>query len=94
MFLKLILAAEKANTVFGRVDSTFVCQAGSTRSNITVAQVNNPPQPLYCLHEGYLESEPAVYMLIQRTPLWLEKASAVPDRTLRFTAQASESAGE
>ena len=37
------------------------------------------------LHEGYLEGGPAVYMLIQCTPLLVEKAGVAPDMTLRFT---------
>ena len=42
-------------------DSTFTCQAGSTRSNVTTGQVSNPPLPtLHCLHRGCPEGEPAV----------------------------------
>ena len=46
----------------GQVDGTFACRAGSTRSNLTAAQISNPVQPaLCCLHEGCLEGESAVY---------------------------------
>ena len=38
-----------------------------------------------CLHEGCLEGRPAVYTLIQCTPLLVEKADVSPDMTLRFT---------
>ena len=51
----------------GQVDSTF---AWDTRSNLTAAQVSNPPLPaLCCLHEGCPEGEPAVYRLEQCTPI-------------------------
>ena len=47
------------------------------------AQVSNPLLPaLRCLREGCPEGEFAVYMLIQCTPLLVEKAGVAPDMTL------------
>ena len=40
----------------------------------------------YHLHEGCPEGNPAVYTLIQCTPLLVEKAGVAPDVTLRLTA--------
>ena len=37
------------------------------------------------VHEGCPEGGPAVYTLIQCTPLLVEKAGVAPDQTLRFT---------
>ena len=37
------------------------------------------------MHEGCPEGGPAVYTLIQCTPLLVEKAGVVPDMTLRLT---------
>ena len=59
---------------------------GSPVPNLIAAQVNNPLLPaLHCLHEGCLEGEPDIDMLIQCTPLLVEKAGVVPDVTIRFT---------
>ena len=59
---------------------------GIPSSNLTVTQVSNPPLPaLHCLHEGSLEGKSAIYMLIQCTPLLVEKVDVAPDMTLRFT---------
>ena len=59
----------------GRVDSMFTCQAGSTRLNLTAAQVRNPPMPTpCCLQEGCPEGKPAVYsvcMLFKCQLTWL-----------------------
>ena len=38
------------------------------------------------LHEGCPEGRPAVYTLIQCTPLLVEKAGVAPDVTFRLTA--------
>ena len=42
----------------------------------------------YCLpsswHDRRVEGEPAVHMLIQCTPLLVEKAGVAPDMTIRF----------
>ena len=78
--------AERVDPKRGPVDSTFACRAGSMRSNLTATQVSNLPlSTLCCLHEGCLKVEPAVYMLMQCTPLLVEKAGVAPDLTLRFT---------
>ena len=37
---------------------------------------------LHCLHEGCLKGEPAIHMLLQCTPLLVEKAGVAPDVTL------------
>ena len=67
----------------GQVDSTFACWVGKH----TAAQVSNPPLlALHCLHEGCPEDKCAVYMLMQCTPLLVEKADVAPNVTLRFTA--------
>ena len=50
------------------------------------SKVSNPPQlALHYMLEGCLEGQPAVHILIQCTPLLVEKASKAPDVTLRFT---------
>ena len=50
-----------------------------------IAQVSNPLLPaLRCLHEGCPEGKFVVYILMQCTPLLVEKA---PDVTPRFTAR-------
>ena len=41
---------------------------------------------LRCLREGCPEGGPAVYVLIQCTPLSVEEAGVAPGVTLRFTA--------
>ena len=70
-----------------RKKSTFACLVGSTRSNLSAAQVSDPLLPaLCCLHDRYLEGDLAVHMLTQCTYLLVEKASIAPDVTLRFTA--------
>ena len=51
--------------------------AGSTRLNVTAAQVSNPLwSALCCLHEGCPEGKLAVHMLKQCAPLLVEKAGA------------------
>ena len=93
--------ARTHNLLTPKVDSMFACQAGSTRSNLTAAQVSNPPLPaLCCLHEKCLEGEPAVYTLIQCTPYltmcwwlnsiscnWLNRYISLARRNLRSDIQ-------
>ena len=73
-----------------RVDSTFASWAGSPRSLVWISLlpklVSIIACPLYCLHRGCPEGRPAVYTLIQCTPLLVEKAAVAPDVTLRLTA--------
>ena len=57
---------------------------GSPRSNLTAAQVSS--RPLTALHEGCPEGKPVVYMLVQCSPLLVEKSGVSQDVTLRFTA--------
>ena len=59
----------------------FTCRVGRARLNLTVAQVSNPLLPaLSCLHEVYLEGEPAVYTYTVYTPIG-EKVGVAPDQT-------------
>ena len=92
-FLRLCVSETKFfQSRRGWANSTFACLAGDSRSNLTVPQFSDSPLPaLCCLHEGCLKGEPAVYMLIQCTPLLVEKAGVVPDMTY---AHASKTAGE
>ena len=73
----------------GWMDSTFACQVGSTRLNLTAAQVSNPPWPTrYWLHEGCLEGKPSVYTSYSVHPYWWKRQvtwGIAPDMTLRFT---------
>ena len=58
----------------------------STRSNLTAAQVTKPlSSSLHYLHDGCPEGDSAVHMLIQCTPILVEKTDVAPDVTLRFT---------
>ena len=53
--------------------------------NLTAAHITNPPLPaLWCLHVGCPEGKPAENMLIQCTPLLVEKAGVAMDVTLTW----------